>query len=84
MDSKFSAYQKNVIKRFYENRENIALQRAMELVTELYLAEGKKRLRLWDNLSKNLALLGVQESVIAHLLEQDKPELVAEILSSLQ
>ena len=32
-----SRYQQNVIKNYYENRENIALQRAQELVTELYL-----------------------------------------------
>lgn len=84
MDSKYSAYQQKVIKRFYENRENIALQRAMELVTELYLAEGKKRQRIWDNLSKNLSLLGVQAALIDRLRVEDNTEEVAAILSKLQ
>ena len=36
-----SNYQNKVIKNYYDNRENIALQRCQEIVTELYLAEGK-------------------------------------------
>ena len=48
--AEFSRYQQNVIKNYYDNRENIALQRAQELVTELYLTEGKKREKNWDRL----------------------------------
>ncbi len=39
----YSRHQQSIIKRYYNNRDDIALQRAQELVTELYLAEGKKR-----------------------------------------
>jgi hypothetical protein len=43
-----SAYQKKVIRRFYENREAIETQRLQELVTEIYLAAGgRKAERLW-------------------------------------
>ena len=38
-----SKYQQNIIRNYYDNRENISLQRAQEIVTELYLSEGKKR-----------------------------------------
>ena len=31
-----SNYQNKVIKNYYDNRENIALQRCQEIVTELY------------------------------------------------
>jgi len=52
-----SRYQQNVIKNYYENRENIALQRAQELVTELYLTEGKKREKNWERLVGHLQKL---------------------------
>ena len=41
--AEYSKFQQRAIKNFYDNREAIALQRAQELVTELYLTEGKKR-----------------------------------------
>ncbi len=77
----YSKYQQNVIKRFYENRDAIAFQRAQELVTELYLTEGKKREKVWDTLAKNLEKLGVPTDQIAHLRKQDKPELVANLIT---
>lgn len=45
-----SKYQQKIIKNYYENREAISLQRLSELVTELYLAEGKARQRQWKNI----------------------------------
>lgn len=77
----FSRYQQNIIKRFYDNRDSIAFQRAQELVTELYLNEGKKREKVWDSLAKNLEKLGVPAEQIAHLRQQDKPEMVANLIS---
>ncbi len=77
----YSRYQQNIIKRFYDNRDSIAFQRAQELVTELYLSEGKKREKVWDTLAKNLEKLGVPADQIAHLRQQDKPELVANLIS---
>ena len=41
-------YQENIIKRYYENKPEIMLQKLSELATELYLAETpKKRAQLW-------------------------------------
>ena len=80
-EKNFSKYQQNVIKRYYDNRDSIALQRAQELITELYLSEGKKRLKVWDALAKNLEKAGVPAAHIEHLRAQDKPELVAKLLT---
>lgn len=76
-----SKYQQKVIKRYYDNIDNIGLQRAQELVTELYLSEGKKRAKVWEALAKSLEQAGVPTSQIAHLREQDNPELVAKLLT---
>lgn len=79
----YSKFQQKVIKRYYDNRDSIALQRVQELVTELYLAQGKKREKHWDSLALHLPKLGVKQDVIDHLREQDKPELVANLVKKL-
>jgi hypothetical protein len=78
-----SRYQERAIKNYYDNREAIALQRVQELVTELYLAEGKSADRHWKNLSTHLEKLGVAQNTIDHLLSQKNPELVAKLVQSL-
>jgi hypothetical protein len=78
-----SKYQQKVIRNYYENRDTIALQRAQELVTELYLATGKKRTKHWESLALHLAKLGVKQDVIDHLRAQDNPALVATLVQKL-
>jgi len=74
-------YQQKVIKRYYDNLDAIGLQRAQELVTELYLSEGKKRAKVWEALAKSLEQAGVPAAQIAHLRQQDNPDLVANLLT---
>ena len=78
-----SSHQKTIIRNYYEQRDSIALQRAQELVTDLYLATGKSRQRHWKNLTTHLEKLGVKQAQIDHLQEQDKPELVAQLVQRL-
>ena len=81
--AEFTKYQQKVIHNYYDNREGIALQRVQELVTELYLASGKKRDKHWDSLALHLGKLGVKPDVIEHLRSEDKPELVATLVKKL-
>jgi hypothetical protein len=81
--AEYSKYQQKVIKNYYENRDSIALQRVSELVTELYLATGKKREKHWDSVALHLGKLGVKPDVIAHLRSEGKPELVAALIKKL-
>ena len=78
-----SKYQQNIIKNYYENRENIALQRVQELVTELFLSEGKKRTTQWERLEKHLLKLEVKQETIDALREKDDPQLVAKLAERL-
>ena len=80
-DKNLSKYQQKIIKRYYDNSDSIGLQRAQELVSELYLTEGKKREKVWDSLAKNLEKAGFPATQIAHLRQQDNPELVAKVLT---
>ena len=63
----FSRHQQGIIKRFYQNQEAVSLQRVAELVGDLYLAEGKKRLKIWDQVEVALAKVGLPADQIAHL-----------------
>jgi hypothetical protein len=81
--AEFSKFQQKVIKNYYDNRDTLALQRAQELVTELYLTTGKKREKHWDSLRLHLSKLGVKSDVIDHLRKEDKPELVAGLVKKL-
>ncbi len=76
-------YQQKIVRNYYEHRDDIALQRVQELITELYLTEGKKRLKHWESLTLHLGKLGVKPDVIAHLRKEDKPELVAKLVEKL-
>lgn len=78
-----SNFQNKVIRNYYDNRENIALQRAQEIITELYLSEGKKRQRYWKNLETHLLKLDVKQETIDHLIEQDDPQKAATMLERL-
>lgn len=80
-EKNYSKFQQNVIRRYYENADSIGLQRSQELVTELYLAEGKKRQKVWDSLEKSLEKAGISKVQISRLREKDDPALVAQLLT---
>jgi len=81
--AEYSKYQQNVIKNYYDNRDAKALQRLSELVTELYLAEGKKREQQWKYIIAALEKLGLKQQRIDHLREKDDPALLAKLVEEL-
>ena len=81
--AKHSAYQQRAIKNFYNNREALSLQKLQESVTELYLAEGKKRDQEWKRVATHLEHLGIKRERIDHLVGQDDPALIAKVVEEL-
>ncbi len=80
---KRSNYQDRVIRNYYQNRDEIMLQRLGELVTELFLAEGKAKSRLWKRAGEVLAKLKIPSDQIQHLVRSDNPTLLANTLKTL-
>jgi hypothetical protein len=80
---KRSSYQDRIIKRYYQNRDDIMLQRLGELVTDLYLAEGKSRAKIWERIKAALENLKIPAPRIEHLVASDNPSLVAKLLEEL-
>jgi hypothetical protein len=80
MDPSRTKYQEKIIKNYYRNQDSIALQKAMEQITDLYLTEGKKRAQVWQRLIANLEKVGLPADQVKHLQEQDDPAIIAEAL----
>ncbi len=76
-------YQKKIIERYYRNFDAIAFQRLSESVTDLFLAEGKARDRLWKRVEETLRKLEFPESRIAHLMTKRDPQLLVGVLKEL-
>ena len=80
----YTPYQQKIIKRYYDNQDTLAAQKLAELVSDLYLATGKKRQRVWESLESAMQKLGIPQQRIDHLKKQDNPALVAELVKELQ
>ncbi|HJZ58341.1 MAG TPA: hypothetical protein VKE74_25590 [Gemmataceae bacterium] len=79
----YTRHQQKIIKRYYQNLDQIALQRLSELVADLYLAEGKKRDKLWESAAGCMQKLKVPQQRIDHLLAQKDPKMLARLVSEL-
>src|SRR5688572_8436750 len=80
----YSPHQQKIIRRYYDNQGALKHQRLAELVAELYLAEGKKKEKLWEQAAATMEKLGVPKSRIEHLMTQRNPALLAELVKELE
>jgi hypothetical protein len=79
----YTPYQQKIIKRYYDNQDTLMVQRLAELVGELYLTQGKKRQKAWASAVAAMQKLAVPQARIDHLVKQDNPALVAELVKEL-
>ncbi len=83
-DRDFSAYQQKVIKRYYDNKDQIDEQRLAELVTNLYLAPPKKQAKMWETAQDLLERLKVPASRIEHVMNGKDVAVLAKVVEELQ
>ena len=72
-------YQDKIIKRYYENRDQIAGQRIGELATDLFLATGKKRETLWKRAATAMKNLGIHDEIIQRVIDSDDPAMLLQV-----
>lgn len=78
-----SKYQKDLIRLYYEHRDDIMIQKLAELVTELYLCDSPKKLdRLWERTRKALVNVKMEPAVIDDLVGRRDVKLLAEIVGA--
>ena len=81
----YSEFQQGVIRRYYENREQIDEGKLSELVTSLYLAKSKSAQdKLWERAESLLERLEVKASRIRQVLASRDAAVLAELVSELQ
>jgi hypothetical protein len=83
MAKKHLSYQDRIVRNYYQNLDALMIQRLGELVTDLYLAEGEAKVRLWKRVGLTLEKLKIPKDQIQHLLQSDNPTLVANLLQEL-
>ena len=76
-------YQRSIVKNYYANLDTALLQRLGEQVTDLYLAEGRKREKLWTSIAGSLAKLGVPQSRIDTIRKSDDARRLAALVQEL-
>jgi len=76
----YTRYQQGVIRAYYQNRDNVSFLRVQELLTDLYLCEGKKKEKVWESLFSHLEKLGLPADQLAHLRAKKDPKLIAELI----
>jgi hypothetical protein len=79
----YTRHQQGIIKRYYENFDKIQVQRLSELVTELYLADGKKRDKLWQSATTAMQKLKLPQQRIDHVVSKKDPALLAAVVKEL-
>ncbi len=77
-------YQRKIIDRYYRNHDAIKLQRLSEIATELYLVEGKKLERLWNQVGESLRSLEIPENRVALVLQARDPTALVSIIQELE
>ena len=83
-DRDYSAYQQKVIKRYYDNKDQIEEQRLAELVTNLYLAPPKKQAKMWETAEDLMARMKLPASRVEHVLKTKDPAVLAKLVEELQ
>lgn len=79
-----SSYQQGIVKRYYENRDTVAIQRLGELVSELYLADTPAKAdKLWKQADAALTKCGASKADITRVTSSRKPEALAELMKKL-
>ena len=77
----YSAYQRDVISRYYDNIDAITLTRLQELVSQLYLADSKsKQNKLWERVHKAMLRLKVKPAIIEHIMSKKDVVILAKNL----
>jgi hypothetical protein len=81
--AELTKYKQSIVRNYYDNLDTALVQRLGEQVTDLYLAEGKKRAKLWESIAKSLTKLGVAKSRVDRLVEADDARQLAKLLQEL-
>ena len=83
-DRDYSSYQQKVIKRYYDNKDQIDEPRLSELVTNLYLAPPKKQAKMWESAEELMTRMKIPVTRIDHVMQARDPAVLAKVVEELE
>jgi len=82
--SDYTPYQQGIIKRFYENRDTLAIQKLAEVVSDLYVATSEKKIDSgWKRVQANLLAAGVHKHQAQAIVDDRDLGALARMVSEL-
>jgi hypothetical protein len=79
----YSRHQQGIIKRYYQNFDAIQAQKLSDLVAELFLAEGKKKEKLWASAQTTMMKLEVPQARIDQIMGKKDVTLLANLVKEM-
>jgi hypothetical protein len=79
----YSRHQQGIIKRYYQNFDAIQAQKLADLVAELFLAEGKKKEKLWASALTAMQKLEVPQARIDQIMGKKDVTLLANLVKEM-
>ena len=79
----YSRHQQGIIKRYYQNFDAIQAQKLSDLVAELFLAEGKKKEKLWATAQTAMQKLEVPQARIDQIMGKKDVTLLANLVKEM-
>jgi hypothetical protein len=77
-----STFQQKIIRNYYQNRDDIAIQSLGEVVSELYLCTNdRKRIQLWKRAETALKGIGAPPAEVARILKAHDLAALAKFVS---
>ena len=79
-----SAYQKGIIKRYYEHKDDINSQKLSEIVSDLFLETNPaKQKRLWASAETALVNLGANKATVEQVVAEKNLAALAKLAEKL-
>lgn len=79
-----TAYQKGIIKRYYENKSDLSTQKLGEIVSELYLETNAAKIkRLWESAQAAALALGANKARVDKIAAERNVQALAKLLEEL-
>ncbi len=80
--TEYSKHQKGIIKRYYDNRDTLALQKLGELVSNLYLETNAAKIkRSWKSVRTQMLAAGIREKLVDEIVTDQDLGAVAKVIS---
>ena len=77
-------YQRGIVRRYYEHKDDLAHQRLSEIVSELYLCEDREKAdRLWQRTLEALLKVGAAKARVHRLVAARDLEALATLVNEL-